>query len=140
MVRTAPDGPRARDNGPVSEPYATGAHGRYSLPPRHPHDPAPVPATKARAVLLLGVGALLTGPLLGGVVPATVALVLAGQFRREAYAADGFLTGARVVRRGERLAWCGVLLAAAAVAAAVVAWLFQVAAGSGGPAYPPGVD
>ena len=46
--------------------------------------------------------ALLTGPFVGGLVPATLALVLARQARREAYAAGGFLPGRRWIRRGER--------------------------------------
>lgn len=95
---------------------------------RHPDDPEPVRATKARAVWWLGLAAVATGPLLGGVIPATVALTLARQARREAYAAQGFLTGAALVRWGERMAWIGVLLAAAALVLAVVVGLFQVAA------------
>lgn len=95
---------------------------------RHPDDPEPVRATKARAVWWLGLVAVVTGPLLGGVVPATVALALARQARQEAYAAEGFLTGARLVRRGEWLAWTGLLLAAAASVLAVVVGLFQAAA------------
>ena len=45
-------------------------------------------------------------------MPATVALLLARQARREAYAVGGYLTGAAWVRRGERLAWAGSALAA----------------------------
>lgn len=106
---------------------------------RHPDDPEPVRASKARAVWWLGLLAVLTGPLVGGVVPATVALLLAGQFRRDAYPAGGFLTGAAVARRGERLAWTGLLLAAAAVVVAVVVGAFQLATPSG-PRFPPTVD
>src|SRR5690606_12636271 len=81
---------------------ADGGHHRLTASVRrHPADPDPVRATKARAVWWLGLTAAVTGPLLGGVVPAAVALILAGQFRREAYAAGGFLTGAALVRRGE---------------------------------------
>jgi hydroxylaminobenzene mutase len=105
---------------------------------RHPEDPEPVRASKARAVWWLGLVALLTGPLLGGLVPATLALVLAGQFRREAYPSDGFLTGAAQVRRGERLAWTGILLAAAAVVAGVILALYRDAAT--GPDFPPTVN
>lgn len=88
---------------------------------RHPYDPDPVRSTKARAVFALGLVAALTGPLIGGVVPATVAMALARQARREAYASAGYLTGAALLRHGERLAWVGVALAAtAAVIAAAV--------------------
>ncbi|QSB15508.1 hypothetical protein JQS43_03925 [Natronosporangium hydrolyticum] len=106
---------------------------------RHPDDPEPVRASKARAVWWLGLLALLTGPLIGGVVPATVALVLARQFRAQAYPAEGFLTGAAVVRTGERLAWTGVLLAGAALTTAILVGLFQVA-GGGTTNYPATVD
>jgi hypothetical protein len=117
----------------------TGVPGGGS-PPRHPYDPDPVRASKAVAVLALGVIALVTGPLVGGAVPATVALVLAGQARREARASGGFLTGAALVRRGERLAWAGLLLAAAAIAAAVAIGLFRLAATPAGQDYPPTID
>ena len=98
-----------------------------TVPTRHPLDPDPTPSTKARAVFVLGLLALLTGGLVGGVVPATIALVLARQVRREAYAARGYLTGAAWVRRGERLAWAGIVLACTALVVAVVAGLLQVA-------------
>ncbi|WBB79139.1 hypothetical protein O7606_23645 [Micromonospora sp. WMMD882] len=87
---------------------------------RHPLDPDPARSTKARAVFALGLIAALTGVLLGGVVPATVALLLSRQARREAYASGGFLTGAAWLMRGERLAWAGLGLAALAVVIAVV--------------------
>jgi len=107
---------------------------------RHPDDPEPVRASKARAVWWLGLLALVTGPLVGGVILATVALLLAGQFRREAYPAAGFLTGAAMVRRGERMAWIGIALAATAVVAAVVVGAFQVAGAPPGTDFGPQVD
>src|SRR5256886_17541261 len=60
---------------------------------RHPLDPDPVRSTKAAAVLALGIVAALTGYFLGGLVPATLALLLARQARAEQVAAAGFLTG-----------------------------------------------
>lgn len=107
---------------------------------RHPDDPEPIRASKARAVWWLGLAAVLTGPLVGGVVPGTVALVLAGQFRRDAYPAAGFLTGAAQVRRGELLAWAGILLAGAAVVAAVLVGAFQLADNLVAPEFPSTVD
>ena len=62
-------------------------------PVRHPQDPEPVRSSKAPAVFALGLVAVLTGPFVGGLVPATIALVLAGQARREAWVAGGYLTG-----------------------------------------------
>ena len=44
---------------------------------RHPLDPEPVRDSKTTVVLALGVMAALTGPFVGGLVPATLALVLA---------------------------------------------------------------
>lgn len=107
---------------------------------RHPDDPEPVLASKARAVWWLGLVAVLTGPLVGGLVPATVALVLATQFRREAYPSGGFLTGAARVRRGQRLAWIGITLAATAVVVAIVVGAFQVASTPPGTDFSPEVD
>ena len=109
------------------------------MPTRHPLDPDPVPSTKARAVFVLGLLGFLTGALVGGIVPATVALILARQVRREAFAARGYLTGAAWVRRGERLAWAGIVLVCAAVVVSVIAGLLDVA-GSPGQDFEPGTD
>jgi hypothetical protein len=88
----------------------------------------------------LGLAAAVTGPLVGGVVPGTVALMLATQFRRDAHPAAGFLTGAAQVRRGELLAWTGILLAAAAVVVAILIAVFRLANTPHGPEFPPGVN
>lgn len=107
---------------------------------RHPDDPEPVPATKARAVWWLGLVALLTGPLVGGAVPGTVALVLAAQFRRDAYPAQGFLTGASTARRGVRLAWAGILLAVVTVIIFLTVALLRLIIGPATPEFGPNVD
>jgi (hydroxyamino)benzene mutase len=107
---------------------------------RHPLDPDPVRSTKAYAVYALGLVGALTGLFVGGIVPATVAMVLARQARREAYASRGFLTGSTWVRRGERLAWLGVVLAATAVVAALVIGVFQLATSPAGHDFAPSVD
>ena len=96
-------------------------------PTRHPMDPEPAPSTKAKAVFALGVMALLTGALIGGVIPGTIALLLARQVERQAYAARGYLTGSAYVRRGRRLAWTGIILALAALVVAVIAGLLHLA-------------
>ena len=98
-----------------------------AAPTRHPRDPEPVGASKARAVFALGLAALLTGPLVGGVIPATIALLLARQTHRQQYAAGGYLTGSAWVRRGRRLAWAGIILALTALVVAVIAGLLHVA-------------
>ena len=95
-------------------------------------DPEPAPSSKARAVFALGVVAFLTGALIGGVIPATIALLLARQVRREAYAAGGYLTGSAWVRRGQRLAWAGIVLALTALVVASIVGLLHLAATPGG--------
>ncbi|SCF16794.1 hypothetical protein GA0070564_103607 [Micromonospora mirobrigensis] len=107
---------------------------------RHPLDPDPARATKARAVFALGLIAALTGLFVGGVVPATIALQLSRQARREAYASGGFLTGAAWLRRGERLAWIGLVLCAVAVVTAVVIGVVRMADAPFGHDYAPNMD
>ena len=102
-------------------------------------DPEPAPSTKARAVFALGLAGFLGGALIGGVIPATVALVLARQVNRQAYAAGGYLTGSAWVRRGRRLAWAGIVLALTALVVAVIAGLLEVA-GAPGRDFDPGTD
>jgi (hydroxyamino)benzene mutase len=94
---------------------------------RHPLDPDPIRASKATAVLGLGVVALVTGPLVGGAIPATIALLLARESRRELVAADGFLLGARRLRTGVRLAWVGIMLALAALVVLSIVGLLALA-------------
>jgi len=96
---------------------------------RHPLDPEPVRSTKATAVLVLGVVAVGTGALVGGLVPAVVALVLARQARADLAAAGGYLTGGELVRRGEVLALIGLGLAALTLAIAAVAAMLTAAGG-----------
>ncbi|GAA2704795.1 hypothetical protein ACFY2R_09825 [Micromonospora olivasterospora] len=107
---------------------------------RHPLDPDPVRSSKARAVFALGLMGALTGLFVGGVVPATLALVLSRQARREAYASGGFLTGADWLRRGERLAWAGLVLVATALVVAVVVGVVRLAGDPYGHDYAPNVD
>ncbi|WP_434741741.1 hypothetical protein [Micromonospora sp. SH-82] len=109
-------------------------------PPRHPLDPEPVRSTKARAVFALGLVAACTGLFVGGVVPATVALLLARQARREAYASGGFLTGAAWLRRGERLAWTGLVLFAACLVVLLIAGVVGLAQAPVGQDFDSNVD
>jgi hypothetical protein len=85
------------------------------------------------------VGAL-TGLFVGGIVPASIALLMARQARREAYTSGGYLTGGVWVRRGERLAWAGVLLGVTALVVAVVIGIFDFAGSPVGPDFAPTVD
>jgi hypothetical protein len=107
---------------------------------RHPLDPDPLRSTKSRTVFALGLVAMLTGVFVGGIIPATIALLLARQARREAYASGGYLTGAAWLGRGERLAWVGIVLAATAVVAATVIGVINMADASVGRDFAPGVD
>ena len=106
---------------------------------RHPADPEPVRDTKAVAAYVLGWVALVTGLLVGGVVPAVIALALARQARTDIETSDGWRTGATLVVRGERLAWGAVALAALTVGVAVI---IGVLMRSANPAhdFPPGVN
>jgi hydroxylaminobenzene mutase len=97
--------------------------------PRHPLDPDQVRSTKAAAVLALGVAAVVTGPVIGGVVPAAVGLVLAKQARGELLAGKGYLTGAKQLRLGLTLAWIGIGLAVTALVVASVIGIISLASG-----------
>jgi hydroxylaminobenzene mutase len=98
---------------------------------RHPLDPDPVRSTKASAILGLGVLAVVTGPLLGGLIPATLALLMARDTHRELVAADGFLLGARRLRLGVRLAWTGIVLAIATLVVLIIMALLHYARSRG---------
>ncbi|MEE6260356.1 hypothetical protein [Plantactinospora sonchi] len=107
---------------------------------RHPLDPDPVRSTKSRAVFALGLVALLTGLFVGGLVPATIAMLLAREARREAYASGGYLTGAVWLRRGERLAWAGLVLALSTLVALSVVGVLHLAETPTGQDFAPGID
>jgi (hydroxyamino)benzene mutase len=97
---------------------------------RHPLDPDTARSTKAATVLALGIAAVVTGPLLGGVVPATLGVLLARQARGDLIASRGYLTGSRPLRAGLILAWIGLALAAAALVTASVFGLLALADGA----------
>lgn len=92
------------------------------------------------AVLGLGVVALVTGPFVGGVIPATLALLIAREAARDIQAAEGFLLGRRRLRVGVRLAWIGMLLALATIVVAAIAGLLTLARQSGGHDFAPTVN
>ncbi|GAA2519804.1 hypothetical protein [Pilimelia columellifera] len=101
---------------------------------RHPDDPDPVRSSKAVAALLLASVAVPTAALVIGLAPATIALLLAGQARRETFDAGGYLTGAALLTWTERLAWLAVVVAAVASAALLIAWVLWGAGGRDFPA------
>jgi hypothetical protein len=91
---------------------------------RHPADPDTARSSKATAVFALGMVAVLTGPFVGGVIPATIALLLARQARDDLLAAEGYLVGSERYERGVALAWTGIVLAIAAIVVAIVRGLY----------------
>jgi hypothetical protein len=91
-------------------------------------------------VLGLGIIALITGPLVGGVIPATLALLLARETSRDIRAAKGFLLGERRLRLGVRLAWAGIALVVATLLVAVIAGLLTFARPPGGQDFAPTVN
>jgi hypothetical protein len=103
-------------------------------------DPDLESSTKARAVFALGLVGLVTGAFVGGVIPATIALLLARQAARQAYQSQGYLTGSAWIRRGRRLAWAGLVLALTTLVIASIAGLLHLAATPGGPDFAPGTD
>jgi hypothetical protein len=131
MTETAYTAPAATPVGPVVPGAA----------PRHPLDPEPVRSTKAAAVLALGVVSVVTGPVVGGIIPAAVGLTMARQARSDLVAGRGYLTGVRQLRAGVLLAWLGLGLAVAALVVASVLGLLSLAdTGPAGQDFPPTSD
>ena len=87
-------------------------------------DPEPAPSTKARAVFALGLVALLTGLFVGGVMPATIALLLARR-RPRAVRVGRLPDRLQVGPAGRRLAWAGIVLALTALVVAAIAGLLH---------------
>ncbi len=102
-------------------------------------DPDPVPDSKAAAAFSLAVLGLATGVLIGGVIPATIALVLARQASAELDEGAGWRLGDRQVLWARRLAWAAIALAAVAVTMAIAVALVQ-GAGLGDRDYPSNVN
>jgi hypothetical protein len=100
-------------------------------PGRHPLDPDPTASTKATAVLVLGVLAVIMAPLVGGAIPAVIALSLGEQARREIAASRGYLTGLPRVKTGQTLAWVAIVVAIAALVTAAVIGILSLVNGTG---------
>ena len=107
---------------------------------RHPLDPEPVRSTKAVVVLALGAVAAVTGFFVGGLIPATIALVIARSAKADMISAKGYLTGVRPLQIGVRLAWVGIVLAAAAIVIASIIGILDVASSPGGTHFAPGTN
>jgi hypothetical protein len=92
---------------------------------RHPDDPDTTPDTKVLAAFCLGVLGATTGLALGGVVPATIALVLTRQGARDLAEGEGWRTGAKYLVWARRLAWLGLGLAGISLAVLVAVRLLE---------------
>jgi (hydroxyamino)benzene mutase len=106
---------------------------------RHPDDPEPVADSKATAAYGLGVLAVVTGLAVGGVVPATIALLLARQAQDDLATGAGWRTGAGRIRLARRLAWIGIAMAVVTLVTVATLVLLQ-GAGPGDRDFPPSVD
>ena len=73
---------------------------------RHPDDPDIAPNSKAAAAFCLGVLGAVTGLVLGGLIPATIALLLARQARADIDAGAGLAHRAPAAAVG-RSGWPG---------------------------------
>ncbi len=91
-------------------------------------------------VAVLAVAYTLTGFFLGGLVPATLALLLAREAQRDRLASTGYLTGARPLRVGVALAWVGIVLAATAVVLGSIIGLLHFADSRSGADFGPNVN
>ncbi len=111
-----------------------------TAPQRHPLDPDPAPSTKATAVMALGFVAVVAAPVVAGLIPAAVALLLARTAEAELRAAGGFLTGGRRLRLGVRLALAAVVIAIVAIGAAAVLALIRYGGSAGDVDFAPTVD
>lgn len=106
---------------------------------RHVDDPDPVLDSKAAAAVCLAVLGCATGILIGGAIPATLALVLARQASAELETGRGWRLGERHVLWARRLAWTALGLAGLSIAVVLAVHLLQDA-GVTDRDYPPTVD
>ena len=102
--------------------------------------PQPRRSSAAVASLVLGLVGVLTAPLLGGVVPGVLAVVLASSARREIAGAQGWLTGSRQLAAGRVLGWTAVWVAAAVAVALMVQWLLGFGDAAVHASYPADVE
>jgi hypothetical protein len=106
---------------------------------RHPLDPDVEPSTKATAVLVLGITALLLMLCVGGAVPAVMALTLARTARAELRDAQGFLGGEGALRAGVMMAWIALATSLVVLVVLLIVVLLTYGANPG-PHYGENVD
>jgi hypothetical protein len=95
---------------------------------RHPLDPDVRPSTKATAVLVLGISAVLLMFCVGGAVPAVVALNLARSARDELDEAKGFLSGDRQLGLGVTMSWIALAISVAVLVIGLIVVLLTYGA------------
>jgi hypothetical protein len=95
---------------------------------RHPLDPDVRPSTKATAVLVLGVTAVLLMFCVGGAVPAILALNLAKSARDELEESKGFLTGDRQLSLGVTMSWIALAISVAVLVIGLIVVLLTYGA------------
>jgi hypothetical protein len=78
--------------------------------------------------------------MLGGLIPAGFALLLARQAKRDLAAAGGFLLGGRRIRIGVGLAWAGIALALTTLVIVMIIGLLALADQGGGHDFAPTVN
>ncbi|HEV7756348.1 MAG TPA: hypothetical protein VGO94_10870 [Mycobacteriales bacterium] len=121
-----------------------GAYGGGAVPPwpAQPYPPAavPRPSSAATASVVLGIVGVLTAPLLGGLLPGVLAVLLASSARAEIITAEGWLTGLRWVAAGRVLGWVAIWLAVTTAVAIVALWLIGVGDAAVSPTYPDSVE
>jgi hydroxylaminobenzene mutase len=120
---------------PAAQPPPLGPWGFVPAPAARPR-----PSTVARWSLLLGITGMLTAPLLGGIVPGLLAVILASSGRRELVAAEGWLTGHRQLAAGRVLGLTAVWVALTVAVALTVQWLLGLGDAAVHPVFPDDVE
>jgi hydroxylaminobenzene mutase len=100
----------------------------------------PRPSSAAGWSLALGIVGALTAPLLGGIVPGTLAVVLAAAARREIVESEGWLTGTGRLAAGRVLGWIAIWVAITMAVAMLTQWLVGLGDAAVQPTYPGNVE
>jgi hypothetical protein len=100
----------------------------------------PKPSSAAGWSLALGIVGVLTAPLLGGIVPGALAVVLSAAARREIVESAGWLTGSGRLTAGRVLGWIAVWVAITMAVALLAQWLVGFGDAAVQPTYPDDVE
>lgn len=119
-------------------PPPVGAPGPWGYVP--PVGARPKPSSAAGWSLALGIVGVLTAPLLGGIVPGALAVVLSAAARREIVESAGWLTGSGRLTAGRVLGWIAVWVAITMAVALLAQWLVGFGDAAVQPTYPDDVE